>query len=310
MRAPLQTTGRWIAVLVASLLVHIVVLSALRITHSEVAAPRVNAIDVTFAVLAPETPPSDAARASKEEARVTPPQRRPAAVSPDRFAPPEPSTTSRASLVVPAPELDPATVARSFVLSQQTLQTEASGAGEGTSVAEAEAPDYFKGLGINEKRYLSRREPPKVLRHRDGTHRYRGHAFKAIIEQDGSVTFDDGYPQGSTVRFDITDLMMRRRGEDPYRVEKNWFLEGTTALRQELHDRWKAKHLLIALRKLRVRLLHISENQKLSDRQKSNRVIAIFEDTSDDDAGAAARKTIAEFVADEMPEIVLPVETP
>jgi hypothetical protein len=169
---------------------------------------------------------------------------------------------------------------------------------------ESETRNYFEGVGA--KRYLSVRDPPKLRRNRDGTHSYRGHGFAAIVEKDGSVTFDDKYSQGVTVRFDITELIMRRHGEDPYRVEKNWFLEGTEGFRQELFERWRAKQLLVSLRKLRVRLMHISENEALDEQQKAERVIALYEDTSDDEAGAAARDAIKEFVTERMPEVELP----
>ena len=102
--------------------------------------------------------------------------------------------------------------------------------------------------------------------------------------------------------------MTRRRGEDPYRVEKKWFLEGTAAFREELLEHHIAKQTFIALRKLRRRLLHISEDGMLSDREKSARVIAIFQDTTDDETGAAARSAIAEFVAERMPATELPLE--
>ena len=70
----------------------------------------------------------------------------------------------------------------------------------------------------------------------------------------------------------------------------------------------KAKQTHLALRKLRQRLLHISEDGTLSHQQKSARVITMFQDTPDDDAGASARGAIAEFVAARMPTIDLPRE--
>jgi len=201
--------------------------------------------------------------------------------------------------------LDPSSVARAFVVSQQAAPSKASDAEqEGTRATDAGPRNYFEGVG--KKQYLSVRDPPKLRRHKDGTHHYKGHAFKAVVEQDGSVTFDDGYGQGVTVRFDVTDAIMRRRGEDPYRVEKNWFLEGTEEFRQELFERWQAKQTLVAIRKLRIRLLRISENESLTGNEKAARVIALFEDTSNDEAGALARNTITEFVADRMPGIELP----
>jgi hypothetical protein len=93
-------------------------------------------------------------------------------------------------------------------------------------------------------------------------------------------------------------------------VEKNWFLEGTAEFRQELVERWIAKQALQALRKLRRRLLHISEHGTLSDQQKSAHVIAMFHETADGEAGAAARRVIAEFVADRMPTTDLRHESP
>ncbi|MFA9472779.1 MAG: hypothetical protein ACERNK_19595 [Deltaproteobacteria bacterium] len=298
-----EPTGRWIAVLVASVVVHFVVLSTLSAVPRAAPISRLNAIDVTFRFFeppAPQKPVPVAPRAASRRSRAT--------ASPDRPTGAEPSVSaSERSEAAPRPKLDPASAALAFVLFQQASRSEASKIeGEPSPKTEAEAPNYFEGVG--DKQYLSRREPPSLQRHRDGTYRYRGQAFKAIIEKDGSVVFDDGYRQGSTLRFDITDLTMRRRGEDPYRVEKNWFLEGTAEFRQELFERQRAKQTLLALRKLRRRLLHISEDGTLSDRQKSASVIAMFQDTPDDDAGAAARGAIAEFVADRMPTIDLPRE--
>jgi len=77
-----------------------------------------------------------------------------------------------------------------------------------------------------------------------------------------------------------------------YRVEKRWFMEGTEEFRQELFERWRAKQTMLALRKLRGRLLRISEDGSLNDRQKAARVVA--------------RSTIVEFVTERMPAIELP----
>jgi hypothetical protein len=304
-------------VLVASVVVHFVVLSTLRAVPRAAPISRLNAIDVTFRVIEPppRAMPADQATAEppapKNPMPVTPraaSRRSRATASPDQPIGAQPSASaSEPSEAAPGPKLDPASAARAFVLFQQASPSEASKVeGEGPRKTEAEAPNYFEGVG--DKQYLSRREPPSLQHHQDGTYRYRGQAFKAIVEKDGSVVFDDGYRQGTTLSFDMTDVIMRRRGEDPYRVEKNWFLEGTAEFREELFERWRAKQTLLALRKLRRRLLHISENATLSDQQKSASVIAMFQDTSDDEAGAAARGAIAEFVDDKMPTIDLPRE--
>lgn len=281
---------------------HVVVLSTLDFVPNESPVAHLNTVDVTFTVpppqpvVVPVEPATEAPRSPIETPRVARRHHPQATVTPEPPAPTKPSTT--------LPTLDAASTARAFVLSQQTAPEVAEPGREGTSGAKTDERNYFQGTGT--KTYLSRREPPSLRRRQDGTYQYKGHAFKAIVEEDGSVTFDDGYKQGSTVSFDMTDLIMRRRGEDPYRVEKRWFLEGTEGLRDELLERWIAKQTIIALRKLRGRLLRISEDGTLSDRQRAERVIAMFRDTSDDKAGAEARRTIEEFVANRMPSIELP----
>jgi hypothetical protein len=266
-----------------------------------------NVVDINFTVAEPPPPAAvlepaaaEPLEASAVRVPVVASERTRATVESSRDVPAERTPTSDSEVML---ALDPASVARAFVVSQQATPSKASDAKrEGT--AEAEPRNYFEGVG--KKQYLTVRDPPKLRRHKDGTHHYTGHAFKAVVEKDGSVTFDDGYGQGLTVRFDIADAMMRRRGEDPYRVEKNWFLEGTEEFRQELFERWQAKQTLVAVRKLRIRLLRIYENDTLTGNEKAARIIALFNDTSDDEAGASARSAIAEFVADRMPDIELP----
>lgn len=292
-----------------------------------------NPIDVTFTVVEPPPrelpPPSIAAeppgapdvapdatptterrlrrrRRPRSEASKTPPSVRPSETSPAEVTvSPSPSTTQ------PTPNLDPESAVRAVFLSQESFPGETREAPTAATAApdeDREPPNYFEGVG--KKRYLSQREPPKLRRHGDGTYRYRGHAFRAIVAKDGSVTFEEKNRQGMTVSFDLTHAMMRRRGEDPYRYEKEHFLQSTAAFRQELFERWKAKQTRIALKKLRVRLLRISEDVTLSQQQKEARVLAIFRNTADDEAGAAARDTIAEFVSRRMPGVELSKEAP
>jgi len=306
-----EPRGRWIALLAASVVVHGAVLSTLSAVPSAAPVSELREVEVTFETVEAPSPAAVVDPVTEEPAPpniaipVAPRQasRRAEAPEPTASAPERSEPTPRPKLV-----LDAATAARAFFVVQQSAHNGASeGEGDSPGPIEAEAPDSFEGVG--EKQYLSRREPPRLQRHRDGTYRYRGQAFKAIVEKDGSVVFDDKYRQGATLRFDITDAMMRRRGQDPYRVEKKWFLEGTAAFREELTERYRAKLTLIALRKLRRRLLHISEDGMLSDREKSARVIAMFQDTTDDETGAAARSEIAEFVADRMPATELPLDS-
>ena len=279
---------------------------------SRAAAPQLDPIDVAFTI---EDPLPEVA---STPVVATPPAL--PAVRPEKPRPRSPSEASQTALTISPPEvtkpsrnpnLDPAAAVRALFLSQESFpggETRETSSAVTARSNDRETPNYFEGVG--NKRYLSQREPPKLRRRRDGTYRYRGQAFEAIVAKDGSVTFDEGYKQGTTVSFDITDALMRRRGEDPYRYEKDWCLESTTAFRQALLERWKADQSRLARQKLRVRLLRISEDATLSAAQKEARVLSIFQNTADGEAGAGARETIAEFVATRMPDIVLSEPTP
>ncbi|MGB8329874.1 MAG: hypothetical protein WCE62_07085 [Polyangiales bacterium] len=280
-----ERAGRWIAVLAASLVAHVVALSALSVRQDAQARAELNAIDISFSVLAP-------------------PEKTPSAASIEPAVDRPPLPTEPAPVAQRQSQLDPATAARAFVLSQPSGQPEAAEADRAAGGSNAEPSEYFEGVG--DKTYLTQREPPKLQRHRDGTYHYRGLAFRAIVAEDGSVEFEDGSRQGSKIVFDLTDMVLRRHGEDPYRVEKRWFLESTEALREDLLEVWRAKLERRALLKLRGRLLRVFEDETLTAPQKVARIVAMFRDAADDDTGVAARTAIAEFVAQSMPDVNLP----
>ena len=82
---------------------------------------------------------------------------------------------------------------------------------------------------------------PTLVQRPDGSREYTGHAFTARIMPDGSVRFSDRGPidggemlQGGPARFDITDMIMGSQGQDPYRAEREWFMEETEEVRVEL----------------------------------------------------------------------------
>ena len=71
----------------------------------------------------------------------------------------------------------------------------------------------------------------------DGGYQYKGKAFTANIARDGRVSFDNKSIRdfkGLSGGFDITDMMMRGKGNDPYRVEKDKFLATTDAMRDKM----------------------------------------------------------------------------
>jgi len=88
--------------------------------------------------------------------------------------------------------------------------------------------------------------------------------------------------------------------------ETRWFLESTAELREDLLELWRVKRERHALLKLRGRLNRVAEDRTLSDQEKAAHVLAMFDATTDDETGIAARDVISEFVAESMPGIVLP----
>lgn len=270
-----------------------------------------DSIDVTFAVV--EAPPTRSAppptpersrpkaRGSNDAVPKSQPRapRRTPATRAAQSDPPTSVSNHDTTL-----DLDPEKAAGMFLLETEPQSAEAQAVAP-EETESAGAPDYFPGVGT--KHYLTTRDPPRLRRDRDGTYRYRGLAFRATIGSDGSVSFDDRYQQGLTqLTFDLTDAVLRRRGEDPYRAEKEWFLAGTEDLRRELLEQWRQKHHEAALRKLVGRLKRISEDDTLSEDQKAARILALYRDTNDDAVGVAAREAIASFVAEELPELPLP----
>lgn len=156
---------RWIAVLVASVVLHVVVLSSLRAVPSAASISQVNGIDITFhivevpsgvVVVDPVTAEPPARKNPVPVAPLNASRRARAPASSDRPIGGEP-TASSSSEAAPRPKLDPASAARAFFVLQQSAPTKASRQGEGerSRATEAVTPNYFEGVG--DKRYLSRR---------------------------------------------------------------------------------------------------------------------------------------------------------
>ncbi len=70
-----------------------------------------------------------------------------------------------------------------------------------------------------------------------GEYEYKGKAFSARIMRDGRVSFDDKNIRdfkGLSGGFDVTDLLMKAKHQDPYRAEKQAFMNYTDAMRKKM----------------------------------------------------------------------------
>jgi hypothetical protein len=143
----------------------------------------------------------------------------------------------------------------------------------------------------------------------DGYH-YEGPSFSAKIAMDGHVTFDDHAIRdfkGLSGGFDLTDIAMKGHKQDPYRYEKEKFMENTSKLRTELTTKARRDRLESSLAALPNHLEQVWSDLNHSARERRNILYAMWREAagSDDEVGAAgkkARATIEAFIRDRLPE--------
>jgi hypothetical protein len=139
---------------------------------------------------------------------------------------------------------------------------------------------------------------------------YKGPQFSARILPDGSVSFDDKTFRdfnGTSGSFDITDMIMRGKKEDPYRHEKQAFLASTEGLRAQLQKKARAERLRGSLAMLPSHLEGIWFDRRLPAKRRRQLLFELWRDVADGDsdegkAGAEARKIVESFVRKHLPE--------
>jgi hypothetical protein len=149
---------------------------------------------------------------------------------------------------------------------------------------------------------------PLVLEN-DGYH-YSGPSFSARIAMDGHVNFDDHSIRdfkGLSGGFDLTDLAMKGRHQDPYRYEKEKFMESTSKLRTELLQKARRAQLESSLAALPSHLERVWSDLERPARERRGFLYAMWKEAagSDDEVGAAgkkARATIEAFIRERLPE--------
>lgn len=180
--------------------------------------------------------------------------------------------------------------------------------------------------------HLSERPPPSLRRTSDGGYRWEGTGFIARIEPDGAVSFSDlpglrfgglgpeadptayadfrpapgALPPGSTVdvrfRFDITEALERRHGNDPYYADRAWFLEQTEEVRDRLARRHAEEQHRRQLLRLRGRLDALMQDETRTLAARHREVFATWDDFDEDEVGRRARDALIAFVRERWPE--------
>jgi hypothetical protein len=122
--------------------------------------------------------------------------------------------------------------------------------------------------------------------------------FKAQIARDGAVTLEDRHAAvvGPMVLFDLTDELMRALGQDPYRYEKQRFLEATFERRVQKAEEDRKETLRQALWDL-PEYLHTIWFSRARTRAEARRLLfLLWEETAEDAGGAEARAIIEVFI--------------
>jgi hypothetical protein len=128
--------------------------------------------------------------------------------------------------------------------------------------------------------------------------------FLARVADDGSVTFRDIWvkydPRIVAMRFDLTDMVMRWRGEDPYRYEKAKFLAATFDERMKMRAAHDAERMRGALLDLPRRLAAIWRRpMPASERRRI--LFDLWDQCDEGEDGASARAIIVAFVRARLP---------
>ncbi len=131
-----------------------------------------------------------------------------------------------------------------------------------------------------------------------GEYEYKGTAFSARIGRDGRVSFDDKSIRdfkGLSGGFDITDLIMRGKGDDPYRAEKAAFMKETEGMRKKMAQAALKERIEASLQRLPSHLDEIWRDARRSPTERRRLIFETWKDaaTSESESAEAAREACA-----------------
>jgi hypothetical protein len=164
--------------------------------------------------------------------------------------------------------------------------------------------------------------PSGVLRpDGDGGYRMDRETFAARVDRDGRVTFSDKaniQSDGPTAggfgavgwagRFDITDALMRARGEDPYRYEKAKFLDETREMRYAMAAVERSENLREAVHALSTFLEKVWAHDSWSPEERRRIIFELWDDCAEQgdrevlEAASQVRASIIGFIRRRLPE--------
>jgi hypothetical protein len=157
----------------------------------------------------------------------------------------------------------------------------------------------------NARSYVTRRPPPELRPRADGGYAFTGHAFDAVIRPDGEVVFEDRPPVSvdgfGQFGFDVNDAIQRSSGQDPYRAEREWFMNETEEVRDRLASRAGERIAREALNGLDDRMRRVwASSRAAADRRRA--LFEMWDECAEDETGAEARRRIVSFIRRELAE--------
>ena len=229
-----------------------------------------------------------------------------------------PSTEPQHTVIVPREQLhqllDPTRVAAADALYDATgpsqpgppatLHPESPDQGPSAEEAVAMAQEYL-GAAAAAKTYITRREF-HLSQQTDGSYRYHGHAFDAVIHPDGSVGFTDrpGFDVDlahGSAGFDITDAIMGSAGQDPYAAEREFFMERAEETIARLESRARTEAATHSLSGVRTRCRTIWEDATMPAAARRRALFDLWDELADGDEGAPARQAVVAYIRSAIP---------
>jgi hypothetical protein len=138
-----------------------------------------------------------------------------------------------------------------------------------------------------------------VRRHADGHYTLTQAGFELRIDPDGHLTVRD------RITADLTDLVMRAAGQDPYAASKEKALRATFPLRLALAERYRRGQLQLALGELPRRLEQLWADAARGPAARRRLLFELWDECLEGSAGGGsgelARATILVFVRRHMP---------
>jgi hypothetical protein len=219
----------------------------------------------------------------------------------------------------PAPDVSPHAAALTV------LHAEGGGAGDARAAQAARSASTRAASSQAEAKLTVTADVPGLEHLRDGSYRYHGANFTALISAEGLVQFRDKYfgfskrmrpltpvsgdglrgaaglvpptPPAVAVQFkmDLYAWVEHKLGNDPYLSERRWFLERTRELREELASSQGEDALMQAL-------LHIWSDASLSVQQRKQNTFDLWDQTAQDERGEKVRAEISAFIRERCPE--------